>query len=211
MPTNPIVGHSMEVCLLDALPAGDNNIGNVDLASAIPAGTNNIGDVDVLTIAAGETHIGEVGRGGAVVQVTPVCDTSQLSANDVLFPTTAVANAVRNSGGKSELVSVVVLDEDDNAAANMRLWFLAANTTFGSANSAPSIDDAGSRDLLGSVDVASALFLDLGGMKVATVKNVGLVVAPTTGTTIYVAATSEGTPTQTASGIKVRLGFKYIT
>jgi hypothetical protein len=30
-----------------ALPAGDNNIGNVDIASALPAGTNNIGDVDV--------------------------------------------------------------------------------------------------------------------------------------------------------------------
>lgn len=35
-----------------ALPAGDNNIGNVDLASAIPAGTNNIGDIDVLTMPA---------------------------------------------------------------------------------------------------------------------------------------------------------------
>lgn len=33
-----------------SIAAGDNNIGNVDLASSIPAGTNNIGDVDVLTI-----------------------------------------------------------------------------------------------------------------------------------------------------------------
>lgn len=33
-----------------SIAAGDNNIGNVDLASAIPAGTNNIGDVDVLTL-----------------------------------------------------------------------------------------------------------------------------------------------------------------
>jgi hypothetical protein len=31
------------------LPAGTNNIGDVDIASALPAGTNNIGDVDVLT------------------------------------------------------------------------------------------------------------------------------------------------------------------
>lgn len=35
-----------------ALPAGTNNIGDVDIASAIPAGTNNIGDVDVLTMPA---------------------------------------------------------------------------------------------------------------------------------------------------------------
>jgi hypothetical protein len=35
-----------------ALPAGTNNIGDVDVLSlpAIPAGTNNIGDVDVLTV-----------------------------------------------------------------------------------------------------------------------------------------------------------------
>jgi hypothetical protein len=34
------------------IAAGDNNIGNVDIASAIPAGTNNIGDIDVLTVPA---------------------------------------------------------------------------------------------------------------------------------------------------------------
>jgi hypothetical protein len=46
-----------------AIPAGTNNIGDVDLASAIPAGTNNIGDVDVLTlpaIPAGNNNIGDV-------------------------------------------------------------------------------------------------------------------------------------------------------
>lgn len=32
-----------------SIAAGDNNIGNVDLASAIPAGTNNIGDVDIFS------------------------------------------------------------------------------------------------------------------------------------------------------------------
>jgi len=34
---------------MSSLPAGTNNIGDVDLASPLPAGTNNIGDVDVLT------------------------------------------------------------------------------------------------------------------------------------------------------------------
>lgn len=40
--------------ITNALPAGDNNIGNVDVATlpALPAGTNNIGDVDVLTVPA---------------------------------------------------------------------------------------------------------------------------------------------------------------
>ena len=83
--------------ITNALPAGDNNIGNVDLVTlpsgnlgqqamaaslsvvpasditdatyigdikfgeALPAGTNNIGDVDVLSIAAGTNLIGDVG------------------------------------------------------------------------------------------------------------------------------------------------------
>jgi hypothetical protein len=37
----------------------------VDVVAALPAGTNNIGDVDVLTIAAGSNLIGDVGLSGA--------------------------------------------------------------------------------------------------------------------------------------------------
>ena len=45
-----------------ALPAGTNNIGDVDVLTlpALVAGTANIGDVDVLTIAAGDNNIGNV-------------------------------------------------------------------------------------------------------------------------------------------------------
>jgi len=48
-----------------SIAAGDNNIGNVDVVTlpSIPAGTNNIGDVDVLTlpsIPAGTNNIGDV-------------------------------------------------------------------------------------------------------------------------------------------------------
>lgn len=42
-----VAGTEMQVDVVAALPAGDNNIGNVDIASALPAGTNNIGDVDI--------------------------------------------------------------------------------------------------------------------------------------------------------------------
>jgi hypothetical protein len=45
-----------------ALPAGTNNIGDVDVLTlpAIPAGNNNIGDVDIASIAAGDNNIGNV-------------------------------------------------------------------------------------------------------------------------------------------------------
>jgi hypothetical protein len=77
---NAISGSEMQVDVVAALPAGTNNIGDVDVASiaagdnnignvdvvtlpSIPAGTNNIGDVDVLTLPAlpaGTNNIGDV-------------------------------------------------------------------------------------------------------------------------------------------------------
>lgn len=55
----------VNVGALPALPAGTNNIGDVDVLTlpALPAGTNNIGDVDVLTLPslpAGTNNIGDV-------------------------------------------------------------------------------------------------------------------------------------------------------
>jgi hypothetical protein len=51
--------------ITSAIPSGNNNIGDVDVATlpALPAGTNNIGDVDVLTLPAlpaGDNNIGNV-------------------------------------------------------------------------------------------------------------------------------------------------------
>lgn len=47
-----------------ALPAGNNNIGDVDIASlpTLPAGTNNIGDVDVLTLPALPAGTNAIGK-----------------------------------------------------------------------------------------------------------------------------------------------------
>jgi hypothetical protein len=55
----------VDVASLPTLPAGNNNIGDVDVASlpALPAGNNNIGDVDVASIAAGTNLIGKVASG----------------------------------------------------------------------------------------------------------------------------------------------------
>lgn len=62
---NAITGNEIQADIVAPLPAGDNNIGNVDVVSlpSIPAGSNNIGDVDVLSlppIPAGTNNIGDV-------------------------------------------------------------------------------------------------------------------------------------------------------
>ena len=50
-----VAGSELQVDVVAPLPAGTNNIGDVDVLSlpALPAGTNNIGDVDVLSMPTG--------------------------------------------------------------------------------------------------------------------------------------------------------------
>lgn len=156
-----------------------------------------------------ESHLGQTGTGGNVVNITPVCDTSAYTAGDVLFDSTEIANAVRVSGGRAELVSVFLLDEDDQAAAAITLYFFRSNVSLGTANSAPNISDVNARECQGHISFAAGDFVDLGTSKVATLRDLGLMLEPTTGTSVWVAATCAGTPTQTASGIKLGLGFRY--
>lgn len=141
------------------------------------------------------------------VSVTLTLDTSAYTAGDVLAATQEVAGAVPDSSGAAFLDSIVLLDKDDQTAADIDLVFLRSNVALGTENAAPSISDANAAEILGIVTVPSANFVDVGGAKVATVRNVHLLVEPTTGTSIFVAAICRGTPTQTATGIVLNLGF----
>lgn len=70
----------------NALPAGNNNIGDVDVAS-IAAGDNNIGNVDVATIAAGDNNIGNVDivslPAGNIGQQAMAASVSVVPANNI--------------------------------------------------------------------------------------------------------------------------------
>ncbi len=145
----------------------------------------------------------------SLINVTPVCDTSAYGAGDTLFDRTLVANAVPENDACAILQSIAVLDEDFQAAAVMTFFFLDADVAFGTLNAAPSMTDANARNIMGSVAMPSANFLSLTGSRQAYIGNLGFIVKPAVGTrSIWVAATTAGTPTQTASGIKLRLGFR---
>lgn len=58
-------GSELQVDVVAALPAGTNNIGDVDILS-IAAGDNNIGNVDIASIAAGDNNIGNVDLASAI-------------------------------------------------------------------------------------------------------------------------------------------------
>jgi hypothetical protein len=154
-----------------------------------------------------------VAQNGAklVTGVTPVCDTSIYASGDLLFDSTAIAGVSGISGKPVKLTSIIVLDEDDNAAAGLDLYIVGANNTWGTVNSAPTITDALARDIQGHIAVASGDFKDIGGSKIACIENIGIICQPASGsTTLYVAGVTGGTPTQTASGLKLKFGFEAV-
>lgn len=151
-----------------------------------------------------------VQAGGDLIDVTCTLDTSAYTSGDVLFDTQAVTDAVRANGGQAILDSVTVIDEDDQGIA-FTLYILRAANSLGTENSAPNISDANARDILGWVPVASGDYSDVGGAKVATVRNIGLFVEATGSTRdLYVGGVTGGTPTHSASGLKLRLGFRWL-
>lgn len=149
-----------------------------------------------------------IGKSARLVDVTLSLDTSAYAASDLLADTQVVTDAFRAADGVGILQSVLLIDEDDQGVA-LDLYFLAANNTMGTENSAPSISDANARDILCRVRVAAADYTDLGGVRVADLTGIGHVIKAAAGTAnIYVAAVNgSGTPTYTASGLKLRLGI----
>lgn len=159
-------------------------------------------------IDSSETHIGKVTAPTDVLDVTLSLDTGAYSSGDLLADTQVVTGALRVTDGRAILQSLVVIDEDDQKAA-FTIYFLSANTSMGTENSAPTISDAGGRDILGYVDIATTDYKDLGGVSVANIKNVGIVLEAASGTAnCYVAVVNgSGAPTYTASGVRLRLGL----
>lgn len=144
-----------------------------------------------------------------VIDVTLSCSASALSAGEVIADLQAVEGAFRKFNAVQELQSVVLIDEDDQGTA-VDLVFARASVVLGTENDVPSISDANSREIIGRVSIAAADFTDLGGTREATKVNVGLLMkAAAASTALYVGAiTRSGTPTYSASGLKLRLGFK---
>lgn len=143
-----------------------------------------------------------------LVDVTLVLSTVQYAANDVLVIPQVLSSCLLGNGGRAILDSVVLLDKDDQGVA-MDLVFSQVVTTLGTINGAVSISDANAAYILGTLNIATGDYVDLINSKIATKLNVGMILEGASGADdIYIGAiTRGGTPTHTAAGITVRLGF----
>ena len=88
------------------------------------------------------------------------------------------------------------------------VYFMSTSTSFGTLNGAPDINDANiAAGLLGRVDVGTADYSTLSGAKVASLKNIGLMVEVPATTLWFAIVNSTGTPTFAASSLKLIFGF----
>ncbi|MBI1188308.1 MAG: hypothetical protein GC206_13420 [Alphaproteobacteria bacterium] len=147
---------------------------------------------------------------GAPIRITPtVLSADAYDAGDLFFDVTEIANAVDALGGAGVIDQIVIYDKGDQAAAAMTLIFAQASTSLGSLDAAPNISDANAAGAaagagLRTVAVASGDFIDVGGLKVATLRDVKLIVnAAAASRSIYLGAMCAGTPTQATGDIVI--------
>lgn len=146
-----------------------------------------------------------------LISVTLSLDTSAYTSGDLLADAQEIAGALRVSGGSAELVSIMVIDEDDQKQA-IDVYITSASTSWGTENSTPTISDAAARSIQAYIPIAAADYKDLGGAAVAQpriAQNIGVVCEGSASTSLYVACVcASGTPTYTASGVRILFGFK---
>jgi hypothetical protein len=140
------------------------------------------------------------------ITVTPVLDTNAYAAGDVLFAATELDFGNAHVSGVIKHASI--LDTDDQAAQTVTLYFAGETFTLGTANAAISISDDDAAKLLGTANVTTST--DLVGSRFGQNTAIDLPFSVNAGS-LYVAASTGGTPTHTASGIKLRVTIEVHT
>ena len=140
------------------------------------------------------------------VTVTPVLDTNAYTANDVLFPTIELDFGNQLVSGVIKHASI--LDTDDQASQTITLYFAGSTFTLGTANSAISISDADAEKLFGTAAVTTST--DLIGSRFGQNTDIGLPFTVNSGS-LFVAASTGGAGTHSASGLKLRVTIEVHT
>jgi hypothetical protein len=143
-----------------------------------------------------------------VKTVTLTLDTSIYASGDVLADLTQVTDMVRADGAAILIQSVTVLDKDAQGI-EMDLVISPYAKSLGTLNAGVSISDADAEGLQRIANIASTDYASLGsGSKIATKSGIGLMVQAAAGSSkLYIGAITRGTPTHTAAGIVLQIGY----
>lgn len=141
-----------------------------------------------------------------VYDVTPVLEASILADNDVFFIATEVPG-VFDKGLPRILDSVEVLDGDDQAT-EFDLIFFNATATIGTLNAGVTISDADAAKVIGRVSFLTTDAIDLINSTLFVKTGIGLIMKGVTSSVWVAGVVRSGTPTYTAAGFKIKLGFR---
>jgi len=138
-----------------------------------------------------------------VVDVTLTTDTAAYAPNDVLVATQSLFSASDFGGQPVKLQTLTVTDASVQTWA-ADLYFLDSNVTFGAANAVVTLSAANAGRIIGRHSIVAADFTGLVLSRAASYKNIGLILP---GDTWLAAVLITGTPTFSATAIKLRMGF----
>lgn len=141
-----------------------------------------------------------------LLPITFVLDTLIHAAGDVLAVPT-VLTAFTEADGYGILQSIVLNDKDDQGIA-LYVVVMDSNPTLGALNAACAITDANADFILGIIPVETTDWFDIGGCRIATIRNIGLPIKSVSGlTTLYLALVTRGTPTHAGASMTARVGI----
>jgi hypothetical protein len=146
---------------------------------------------------------------GVVLEPTINLDTNAFTAGDIIFDFVALTGALSAVGRIGLLQSLVYEDKADTGFTPTFI-FADSLVDLGVENAVPTITDADSFKLLGHYKLQATDILDLGGARLATARNIGLMLEGSASTTIYMAAIVEtgGTAgTFAAADLQLRVGI----
>lgn len=160
-------------------------------------------------IEASENHLGSFSETLSVKTVTLVADTNIYADNDLLAVPQEITGVGHKTGARVVLESAVLLDKDDQGT-EVELIFMNANGSLGTINGALNPTDAVAATILGTVGIAT--YADLINSQIATLKDIRLPLQLAAGSTsLWIAAVvRSGTPTYTAAGLVLQLGFRRV-
>jgi len=178
-------------------PSDGTYIGDIKFGEGLPANSGvDIGDVDVLSIAAGENHLGEVGGADTIITVTPTVTAGAYSAGDAVGGELTFANAGRASGLGGIIKSVVFID-DAGQDAETELWLFDTTITAVGDNAAFSQTEAELHTCIAVISSTEGTWRAAGTPSVCDVEvSRGYTC---TGTSLFGQLVTRGTPTYAAT------------
>lgn len=204
---NAISGSEMQVDVLTlpALAAGTNAIGKLAANSGV-----DIGDVDVASIAAGENHLGEVGGSSTEVTVNPTVSTSPAySSGDNIGGKQTLSNALRVSGGTAMLVGIMLLDRSNQKPTGQIFIFNADPTSATLTDNTATAFSTDDQKVIAMIQIASSDWVTVNGKAYCNLRNLGILVKATSGTTLYAAFNTTSTPTFAAT-TNLQIKYKFL-